>query len=93
VMTCLGTVLYAIVVNGQPMGRIVPCQGIRQGDSLSPYLFLLCVEALSSLLQHAETNGCITGVPTSKKGPLLSHLFFAYNILLVCKEISWSGED
>ena len=57
----------------------------RQGDPLSPYLFLLCAEALSSMLSKVERTGVITRVPTSKKGLRLSHLFFADDSLLFCK--------
>lgn len=91
VMRCIRTVSYAVVVNGQPVGIIHPTRGIRQGDPLSPYLFLLCAEALSSLIRHAENIGSITGVPTSKKGPRLSHLFFADESLLFCKanSVEW----
>jgi hypothetical protein len=49
------------------------------------YLFLLCVEALSSLLKNAEQDGFLTRVPTSKKGPRINHLFFADDSLLFCK--------
>lgn len=46
---------------------------------------MICAEALSSLLTQAEKKGIVTGVPTSKNGPRLSHLFFAYDCLLFCK--------
>jgi len=51
----------------------------------------ICAEALSSLLHHAMMSGCITGVPTSKRGPRLSHLFFADDGLLFCKanSVEW----
>jgi hypothetical protein len=60
VMTCIRSVSYAIVVNGQPTRRIIPSRGIRQMDPLSPYLFLLCAEALNSLLRHAKVTRSIT---------------------------------
>ena len=44
------TVLYSILVNGEPKGMITPSRGLRQGDPLSPYLFLFCVEGLNALL-------------------------------------------
>jgi hypothetical protein len=75
-MACVRTVSYLIVVNGQPVGNIKPSRGLRQGDPISPYLFLLCAEALSSMLNKAESMGVITGVPSSKRGPRLNHLFF-----------------
>jgi hypothetical protein len=84
-------VSYAIVINGQTVGDIKPSRGLRQGDPLSPYLFLICAKALSSLLQQAELRGSITGVPTSKHGPRVSHLLFANDSLLFCKanSVEW----
>jgi len=58
-------VSYAIVLSEQPVGRIMPTREIRQGDPLSPYLFLIFLEALNSLHHRAESLGCITRVPTS----------------------------
>jgi hypothetical protein len=64
---------------------LVQSRGLRQGDPLSPYLFLICVKILSSVLNRAEETGVITRVPTSKNGSRLSHLFFANDNLLFCK--------
>jgi hypothetical protein len=88
VLECISTVRYSIVVNGSPVGNIIPTKGLRQGDPLSPYLFILCAEALSCMITHAEITGVLTGVPTSPKGPRLSHLFFADDSLLFCKTSS-----
>jgi hypothetical protein len=85
IMMCVTTANYAVMVNGNLVGRITPTREIRQGDPISPYLFLFCAEALSSLLVHADQRGILTGVPTSKRGPRLNHLFFAYDNLLFCK--------
>ena len=52
---------------------------------ISPYLFLLCAEALSLLLVCVDQRGILTGVPTSKRGPRLNHLFFVDDNLLFCK--------
>jgi hypothetical protein len=70
---------------------LYPLWGIRQGDPISHYLFIMCAEALSSLLHHAETSGCIIGIPTSKRDPRLSNLFFADDSLLFCKanSVEW----
>jgi hypothetical protein len=88
VMTCIRMVSYLVVVNWNPVGLIRPSRGIRQGDPISPYLFLLCAETLSALLQRVERRGVITGVLTSPGGPILSHLFFADDSLLFCKSNS-----
>ena len=50
VMQCLQTVSYSVVLNGEPVGYIGPTRGIRHGDPLSPYLFLICAEGLTTLL-------------------------------------------
>ncbi|XP_062162097.1 uncharacterized protein LOC133869155 [Alnus glutinosa] len=91
IMACVRSVHYSVLVNGNLVGDIRPSRGIRQGDPISPYLFLICAEVLSSLLTQAEQKGIITGVPTSPKGPKISHLFFADDSILFCKSnyVEW----
>jgi hypothetical protein len=84
-MTCVRTVSYSILINGQPYGTFTLTKGLRQGDPLSPYFFILCVEGLSSLLQHAERNRMITGLLIVRGGLRLNHLFFVDDSLLFCK--------
>jgi hypothetical protein len=84
-MMCVRTVTYSILINGRPYGRIVSSRGLRQGDHLSPYLFILCAEALSSLIRNSERVGGITRVPISRGGTRIHHLFFADDSILFCK--------
>uniref|UniRef100_A0A2N9GZI9 Reverse transcriptase domain-containing protein n=1 Tax=Fagus sylvatica TaxID=28930 RepID=A0A2N9GZI9_FAGSY len=84
-MECISTVSYSILINGEPHGYIKPSRGLRQGDPLSPYLFLFCAEGLHSLLQQAKNEGNMCGVSISRCGPKLTHLFFADDSLLFCK--------
>jgi hypothetical protein len=85
VMTCVRTVTYSVLIHGRPYGHIVPTRGIRQGDPLSPYFFILCAEGLSALLHRAASERWITGFPITRGGTRLSHLFFADDSLLFCK--------
>ena len=85
VMECITTVTYSILVNGEPSGEIRPSRGICQGDPLSPYLFLLCLEGLHRLIQKAMEKGDIQGVSICRNGPKLTHLFFADDSLLFCR--------
>ena len=84
-MECISTVSYSILINGDPSPIIHPTRGIRQGDPLSPYLFLFCTEGLHSLLQHFADSGQIRGVSICKLGPRLTYLFFADDSLLFCR--------
>lgn len=54
VMMCMEFVSYFFFVNGEACGYVQPSRGLRQGDPLSPYFFLLCIEGLSTLIAHKE---------------------------------------
>lgn len=56
-MSCVSTVSYSILVNGNPDTKFMPSRGLKQGDSLSPYLFLMCVEDLSALINQSKRRG------------------------------------
>ncbi|XP_042984282.1 uncharacterized protein LOC122313374 [Carya illinoinensis] len=82
IMECVSSVSYAVLVNGEPGQVIHPTRGLRQGDPLSPYLFLLCAEGLSSLINGAEARGEIKGVAVARGGMKLTHLLFADNCII-----------
>lgn len=53
IMQSVTTVSYSFLINGSPRGKVVPSRGIRQGDPLSSYMFILCGEVLSGLCHSA----------------------------------------
>ena len=56
IMQCITTVSYSMIINGAVHRCIFPTRGLLQGDSLSPYLFLLCADGFSSLIKDAARN-------------------------------------
>lgn len=60
-------------------------RGIRQGDPLSPYLFMIVSKGLSNLIKQAVVQGQLTGMKISNLGPKVTHLLFADDSLLFCK--------
>jgi len=92
IMQCLKSVRFSILHNGQQTDQFQSSRGIRQGDPLSPYLFIICAEALSTMMYKAEQSGWLTGVPSSPKGPRLHHLFFVDDSLLFHRATSRDWE-
>lgn len=81
-MRCVHTVSYSVVFNGRVGDSFRPTKGLRQGDPLSPFLFLLCAEGLSSLIRLAMRENILRGVKASRNGPQVSHLLFADDCIL-----------
>ena len=58
-MECITTASYSILINGEPHGDIKASRGLRQGNPLSPYLFLLCIEGLHGLIKRQQAMGIL----------------------------------
>ena len=71
---------------------IHPSRGIRQGDPLSPYLFLLCAEGFTALLNKAESEGRIKGISICRGAPKVTNLMFADDSLLLFQASRDEGE-
>ena len=84
-MRCVTTVSYSFRINGKISNSFQPLRGIRQGDPLSPYLFLIVVEGLSALIKKSVEEGVLEGIFVCRRGPKISHLFFTNDSLIFCK--------
>ncbi|CAM8926233.1 unnamed protein product [Rhodiola kirilowii] len=77
VMLCVTTVSYRVKVNNWYSDLIVPGRGLRQGDPLSPYLFIICSEWLSREIMARSGGGVLKGISVARGAPKVTHLFFA----------------
>lgn len=85
IMSCVTTTSISILINGSKTQYFTPTRGIRQRDPLSPYLFIMCMELFLRNISLSIDYLNWKPIRLSNKGPLLSHLFFADDIILFSK--------
>jgi hypothetical protein len=84
---CISTVYFSIIINESPSEFFSSSRGLRQGDPLSPLLFVLVMEALSWMLSATVESGRLSGFSVgsrSQEAMMVSHLLFAYDTLIFC---------
>ena len=82
IISCVSSSTSSILINGGFLDPFLPSRGIPQGDPLSPYLFILCMEVLGRIIEDKCSQKVWNPLKASSNGPTFSHLFFADELLL-----------
>ncbi|XP_021846248.2 uncharacterized protein [Spinacia oleracea] len=82
IMECVTSTSLKVLWNGEPSQNFTPSRGIQQGDPLSLYLFVMCMERLYQTIEEVLVQQRWKPIRASRDGPLLSNLFFADDIIL-----------
>ena len=85
IRACISSASFSILLNGSPFSIISPAKGLRQGDPLSPFLFILGFKVFSRLMFREERAGLIKGLQISRNTPSLHHLLFVDDLLIFGK--------
>lgn len=85
---CISTVRFSVLINRNPCGFFPSQRGLRQGEPLSSFLFILAMEGFNNLMQTARTKGWMRGfkVKNSNANDLeITHLQYADDTLILCE--------
>ncbi|KAL0396110.1 UNVERIFIED_CONTAM: hypothetical protein Scaly_0059400 [Sesamum calycinum] len=85
IFTCISTVPFSFILNGKAKTHPISERRIRQGDPLSPYLFIFCVEATSRMLLSKEHKGLLIGTKIARRAHHVSHLLFFDDTIIYCE--------
>ena len=86
---CISTATFSVLINGSPCGFFRSSKGLRQGDPLSPYLFVLGMEVLSILINKAIDGGFLSSYKLrdiSGYEVQVSHMLFVDDTLVFCED-------
>jgi hypothetical protein len=83
ILNLTSSTFFSILINGVPSQPFSPSRGIRQGDPLSPFLFIIMAEGLSRSIHTVVANNLLTCLPLHGISPPISHSQFVDDTLLM----------
>lgn len=81
----ISTVSYKILLGGREIGSVLSTRGIRQGDPISPYLFILILEVLDSMIYRHKRVDSLHGIKVARDATKVTNLFFADDCYIFCR--------
>ena len=90
IRACLHSSRASVLVNGSPTSEFSIKRGLRQGDPLSPFLFILVMKGLHCALSTAVSSNLIHGINLGSPDLTLSHLFYADDVIITTE---WNPGD
>ncbi|GKV41666.1 hypothetical protein SLEP1_g49166 [Rubroshorea leprosula] len=88
IMECLSTTRMSVLINGNPTEEFKAGKGLRQGDPLSPFLFLMIGEGLNGLVQKAVSEDLLRGIEIGRRGLAISLLQYADDTIIMGKAVT-----
>jgi hypothetical protein len=88
IMKCVTSVRFTVRANGHMLPMFIPSRRLRQGDPMSPFLFLLCGEGFTTLMNLFGGNYVDRGIRVSPRSPWINHLLFVDYSLIFMKASS-----
>jgi len=85
VKECLGSSSVSVLVNGSPTNEFTPTRGLRQGDPMAPFLFLIVAEGLAGLVRQAVKKDLYSGIKVGSNETNVGLLQFADDTLFLCE--------
>jgi hypothetical protein len=93
IMRLVSSVSFSVLFNGTPLESFRPSRGIRQGDPISSYLFLIAAEGLSGLLKKSRQSLHLQVIQVAPSAPAVNHLLFADDSQLFVKASTAGARD
>lgn len=87
IMRCVSGPTMNLLWNGEKTEAFTPTRGLRQGDPISPYLFVLCMGRLCHMIERSVESKQWKPISLSRSGPKLSHICLADDLIMFAEAL------